>query len=78
MHAYIVSTDILDYYVTMGERIIIKSLKHFVKFVVYIFGDDYLRASNAQETARLMTMNNVRRFSCMLGCIDCMYWIWDK
>jgi hypothetical protein len=78
MLAYGVSADFLDDYVRLGESTIIESLKHFVKAVVHISRDEYLRALNAQDTVRLMTMNSARGFSGMLGSIDCMHWKWDK
>jgi hypothetical protein len=73
-----VSADFLDDYIKLGESTIIESLKHFVKAVVDIFGDEYLRAPNAQDTTRLIAMNSVRRFPDMLSSIDCMHWRWDK
>jgi hypothetical protein len=73
MLAYGVSADFLDDYVRMRESTIIESLKHFVKVVVDFFGDKYLRAPNAQDTARLMAMNSARGFLGMLGSIDCMH-----
>jgi hypothetical protein len=48
MLAYIIYADFLNDYVTMREREHnIESLKHFVKVVVDIFGDEYLRPPNA-------------------------------
>jgi hypothetical protein len=78
MLAYGVSADFLNDYISLGESTIIESLKHFVKVVVDIFGDEYLRAPNAQDTVRLMSMNSARGFPGMLGSIDCMHWKWDK
>jgi hypothetical protein len=74
MLAYGVFVDFLYDYVRMVECTIIESLKHFVKAVVDFFGDKYLRAPNAQDTARLMAMNSARGFPGMLGSIDCMHW----
>jgi hypothetical protein len=51
MLAYDISVDFLDDYVKMGESTIIELLKHFVKAVIDLFGDKYLRAPNAQDTA---------------------------
>jgi hypothetical protein len=76
--AYGISADFLDDYIRMGESTIRESLKHFVKAVVEFFGDKYLRAPNALDTARLMAMNSARGFSGMLGSIDYMHWRWDK
>jgi hypothetical protein len=78
MLLYGVSTDFLDDYVRMGESTIIESLKHFVKAIIEFFGDKYLRAPNAQDTAKLMATNSARGFPSMLGSIDCMHWKWDK
>jgi hypothetical protein len=47
MLAYGVSADFLVDYIRLGESTIIESLKHFVKAIVDIFGDEYLRAPNA-------------------------------
>jgi hypothetical protein len=60
MLLYGVSMDFLDDYVGLGESTIIEYLKHFVKAIVDIFGYEYLRAPNAQDTARLMVMNSAR------------------
>jgi hypothetical protein len=78
MLVYSVSADFLDDYVRMGESTIIESLKHSVKAIVDFFGDKYLRALNAQDTARLMAMNSARGFPSVLDSIDCMHWRWDK
>ena len=78
MLAYGISADFLDEYVRMGESTIIECLKHFVKAVVDVFGEEYLRAPNAQDTARLLAINSARGFPGMLGSVDCMHWKWDK
>jgi hypothetical protein len=78
MLAYGISADFLDEYVRMGESTIIECLKHFVKAVVEVFGEEYLRAPNAQDTARLLAINSARGFPGMLGSVDCMHWKWDK
>jgi len=44
MLAHGVSADFLDDSVRMGESTIIESFKHFVKVVVNIFSEEYLRA----------------------------------
>ncbi|CAN6223337.1 unnamed protein product [Urochloa humidicola] len=60
MLAHGVSADFLDDSVRMGESTIIESLKRFVKAVVDIFSEEYLRAPNAQDTARLLAINKER------------------
>jgi hypothetical protein len=37
-----------------------------------VFGKDYLRASRADDTARILKNNAARGFPGMLGSIDCM------
>ena len=78
MLAYGVSADFLDEYVRMGESTITECLQHFVRGVVDVFAEEYLRAPNVEDTRRLMAMNTARRFPGMLGSVDCMHWRWDK
>ncbi|CAN6334326.1 unnamed protein product [Urochloa humidicola] len=75
MLAHGVSADFLDDVVRMGESTIIESLKRFVKAVVGIFSEEYLKAPNVQDTTRLLAINKERGFPGMLGSIDCMHWI---
>ena len=56
MLAYGVSANFLDDYVRLGESTIIECLKHFVKAVVDVFSEQYLRAPDAEDTARLMSL----------------------
>jgi hypothetical protein len=78
MLAYGSPADLLDDYVRMGESTIIECLVHFVEAVVNIFGEEYLRAPNAQDIERLMAINSARGFPGMWGSVDCMHWKWDK
>ncbi|TVU00576.1 hypothetical protein EJB05_53987, partial [Eragrostis curvula] len=50
----------------------------FIKSVVGIFGEQYLRAPNEEDTARLKQMGEELGFPGMLGSIDCMHWRWHK
>ena len=53
-------------------------VKQFVKAIVEVFGAQYLRAPNAQDTQRLLEMNTARGFPGMLCSIDCMHWKWKN
>ncbi|XP_050259469.1 uncharacterized protein LOC126704472 [Quercus robur] len=74
MLAYGVSADFMDEYIRIGETTAIKSLKKFVKAVVSIFSEEYLRSPNNNDIARLLAVGQHRGFPGMLGSINCMHW----
>jgi hypothetical protein len=54
MLTYGVAADATDDYIRIAESTAIESLKRFVKAIVEIFGDEYLRSPNDNDTARLL------------------------
>ncbi|XP_075669760.1 uncharacterized protein LOC142639475 [Castanea sativa] len=78
MLAYGVSADFKDEYLRIGETTAIKSLKNFVKVVVSIFSEEYLRSPNNNDIARLLTVGQHHGFPRMLGSINCMDWRWKN
>ncbi|XP_042465938.1 uncharacterized protein LOC122048440 [Zingiber officinale] len=52
----------MDEYVRIGETTTIKSMKFFVKAVILIFGDEYLRSLNSNDIARLLTVGEKQGF----------------
>ena len=78
MLAYGVPADSVDEYVRIGESTAIESLKKFVKAIIAVFGDEYLRSPNSSDIARLQKINSDRGFPGMLGSIDCMHWKWKN
>jgi hypothetical protein len=78
MLAYGVTGDLMDEYVRIGESTAIESFKKFVKAVISIFSDEYLRSPNSNDIARLLTIGQNRGFPRMLGSIDCMHWKWKN
>ncbi|XP_020178680.1 uncharacterized protein [Aegilops tauschii subsp. strangulata] len=60
----------------MAESIAIFYVKQFAMTMVKVFGPQYLRAPNAQDTQRLLEMNKTRGFLGMLRYVDCMHWKW--
>ena len=74
MIAYGVAADATDDYVRIGESTALESLRRFVIVVVQVFGPEYMRLPNEQDTARLLAIGESRGFPGMLGSIDCMHW----
>uniref|UniRef100_A0A0D3BVT9 DDE Tnp4 domain-containing protein n=1 Tax=Brassica oleracea var. oleracea TaxID=109376 RepID=A0A0D3BVT9_BRAOL len=46
--------------------------------IINIFGDEYLRRPTPEDIQRLLDIGEIRRFSGMLGSIDCMHWEWKN
>jgi hypothetical protein len=76
--AYGISADLTDEYLQIGESTAIESLRAFVKAIVEVFGDWYLRAPNKADICRLLSIGEQRGFPGMLESIDCMHWKWEK
>jgi len=72
MIAYGVAVDATDDYVRIGESTALESLRMFVIVVVQVFGPEYMRLPNEQDTATLLAIGESRGFPRMLGSIDCM------
>jgi hypothetical protein len=64
--------------VRIGESTAIESLRKFVRYIVNVFGKEYLRAPNTDDTATLLTIAEQHGFPGMLRSIDCMYWKWKN
>jgi hypothetical protein len=78
MLAYGVAADAMDDYIRIGESTALESLRKFVRAVVQVFGHEYLRLPNEDDTARLLAIGESRGFPGMLGSIDCMHWTWKN
>ena len=74
MLAYGFAADYVDEYVRIGESTAIESLKRFVKAIVSIFSEKYMRSPNKLDIARLLKEGDNRGFPGMLVSIDCMHW----
>jgi hypothetical protein len=78
MFAYDIPADLVDDNLAMGDSTAIMCVKRFVVAIVHIFGSTYLRASNAEDTARLLEFNSKQGFPVMLGSINYMHWSWKN
>ncbi|XP_074288124.1 uncharacterized protein LOC141613289 [Silene latifolia] len=76
--AYGIAGDAVDKYVRLAGTTTLKSLKKFVRGVIEIFGDEYLRRPTPDGIQRILQVNEARGFPGMIGSIDCMHWPWDK
>ncbi|GLT38016.1 hypothetical protein SLA2020_122890 [Shorea laevis] len=61
-----------------GESTVTECLKKFVRAVIEVFKDEYLRRPTAEDVQRLLQMGEARGFPGMIGSIDCMHWEWKN
>ena len=76
--AYGTPADSVDEYIRIGESTTIESLRRFVKAVIAMFGDHYLRSPNNIDITRLLQTGEQRGFPGMLGSIYYMHWKWKN
>jgi hypothetical protein len=60
------------------ESTTLESLRRFVKDVIEVFGDEYLRSPNENDIAQLLVFGVKRGFSGMLDSLYYMHWRWKN
>ena len=73
MLAYGKVTDAIGEYVRMGESTCIEAMERFAYAVFKVFGKEYLREPNAEDTERLRALGEAKGFPGMLDSVDCMH-----
>ena len=76
--AYGIPADYANEYLRIGEDTTIESVRTFAKTIIRVYGKEYRRAPNEDDTKRLMAANEKRGWPGMLGSIDCMHWTWKN
>ncbi|KAK1648358.1 hypothetical protein QYE76_066163 [Lolium multiflorum] len=76
--AYGIPADYTDEYLRIGVQTTTDCVRMFAKMVIKLYGEQYLRAPNEDDTKRLMEINEKRGWPGMLGSLDCMHWTWKN
>lgn len=77
--AYATPPDGLDDYLQMSERSSREILQHFCKWVIKIYGKEYLRRPTLFDVQQLYARHESKHgFPGMLGSIDCTHWAWSN
>jgi hypothetical protein len=75
MITYGVPADAMDDYMRVGENTALQYLRKFVVADVEVFGLEYPRLPNEQDTVKLLAIGESKDFLGMLDSINCMHWI---
>lgn len=71
------SSDTLDEYLYMSERVSLETLQHFCYGVIQLYGKEYMRRPTSNDLPLLYAAHeSIHGFPGMLGSIDCTHWNW--
>ncbi|XP_020182214.1 uncharacterized protein [Aegilops tauschii subsp. strangulata] len=76
--AYGTAADSWDEYLWIRESTCGDAMVNFATAVVSVFGPQYLRESNVEDTERLLTISEARGWPGLLGSLDSMHWKWKS
>lgn len=62
----------------LGGDTIMQAFQRYTQAVIDIYGPEYLRAPNDEDTERLLGLSEDRGWPGMLGSIDCMHCTWKN
>uniref|UniRef100_A0A0D3ATA7 Uncharacterized protein n=1 Tax=Brassica oleracea var. oleracea TaxID=109376 RepID=A0A0D3ATA7_BRAOL len=69
--AYGFTLDAVDEYLRLGSTTTRLCVENFVKAIINLFGDEYLRRPTPVDLQRLLHIGKFHGFSGMIGSIDC-------
>jgi hypothetical protein len=70
--------DHLDESLKIAETTTMEAMKYFVKGIIDVFGEHYLRRPTMEDVERLLKIGERRGFPGMFGSIDCTHWPWER
>ncbi|XP_037450977.1 putrescine hydroxycinnamoyltransferase 1-like [Triticum dicoccoides] len=70
--------DVTGEMVRMRESMCLKTTVKFACAVLEVFGPEYLREPNVEDTEKLLAIGEAMGFPEMLGSINCMHWQWKN
>jgi hypothetical protein len=73
MIAFNILANYTNEYLRIGEDTTLGCVRMFAKVIIRVFSLVYLRAPKEEDKKRLMTINDKRGWSGMLGSIYCMH-----
>jgi hypothetical protein len=68
----------LDESLKIAETTAMEAMKYFVKGIIDVFGEHYLRHPTMEDVERLLKIGERRGFPGMFGSIDCTHWPWER
>jgi len=78
MLTYGVASDVVDEYIKIGGTTSLECLRRFCKGIIWLYEQEYLRASAQDDLQRILHVSEMWGFPGMIGSIDCMHCEWKN